>query len=39
MFGFSPIIIVLIVLVFMAIKILNEYERGVVFTLGRFSGI
>ena len=39
MFGFSPIIIILIVLVFMAIKILNEYERGVVFTLGRFSGI
>jgi len=39
MFGFSPIIIILIVLVFTAIKILNEYERGVVFTLGRFSGI
>ena len=39
MFGFSPIIIVLVVLALTAIKILNEYERGVVFTLGRFSGI
>jgi len=39
MFGFSPVIIILVVLIFTAIKILNEYERGVVFTLGRFSGI
>jgi regulator of protease activity HflC (stomatin/prohibitin superfamily) len=34
-----PVIVALVVLVFVAIKILNEYERGVVFTLGRFSGI
>jgi regulator of protease activity HflC (stomatin/prohibitin superfamily) len=26
-------------LVFSAIRILNEYERGVVFTLGRFTGV
>ena len=26
-------------LVFSAVKVLNEYERGVMFTLGRFSGI
>ena len=36
-------VIVIVVLVFFflisAVKILNEYERGVVFTLGRFSGI
>jgi regulator of protease activity HflC (stomatin/prohibitin superfamily) len=29
---------ILIVLVFSAIKILNEYERGVMFTLGRYTG-
>jgi len=27
-----------VVLVFSAIKILNEYERGVIFTLGRYTG-
>jgi regulator of protease activity HflC (stomatin/prohibitin superfamily) len=29
---------ILIFLVFSAIKILNEYERGVMFTLGRYTG-
>ena len=29
---------ILIVLVFSAIKVLNEYERGVIFTLGRYTG-
>jgi regulator of protease activity HflC (stomatin/prohibitin superfamily) len=29
---------ILIILVFSAIKILNEYERGVMFTLGRYTG-
>ena len=33
-----PIIIILLILV-SAIKILREYERGVVFTLGRFWGV
>jgi regulator of protease activity HflC (stomatin/prohibitin superfamily) len=33
------ILILFIVLVFSAIKVLNEYERGVMFTLGRFTGI
>src|SRR6195256_5033463 len=33
------IAIFLIVLVFSAINVLNEYERVVVFTLGRFTGI
>ena len=33
------IVIFLIVLLAAAIRILREYERGVVFTLGRFSGV
>ncbi|MBB6487751.1 slipin family protein [Rhizobium lusitanum] len=32
-------IIVLLIIIAAAIKILREYERGVVFTLGRFTGI
>ena len=35
----TAIVIILIVLVFSSIKVLNEYERGVMFTLGRFSGV
>ena len=35
----TAIVIILIVLVFSSIKVLNEYERGVMFTLGRFTGI
>ena len=34
-----PAIVVLLVLLFMSIKILKEYERGVLFTLGRVSGL
>ncbi|MGO7522751.1 SPFH domain-containing protein, partial [Rhizobium brockwellii] len=30
---------ILLVVVASAIKILREYERGVVFTLGRFTGV
>ncbi|AMN47816.1 membrane protein [Steroidobacter denitrificans] len=37
MFLIVPIVI-LIILIFSAIKILNEYERGVMFTLGRYTG-
>ena len=33
------IVILIAVLVFSAINVLNEYERAVVFTLGRFRGI
>ena len=39
MFGLSPLIILVVVFLFSAVKILNEYERGVMFTLGRFSGV
>lgn len=34
-----PFIVILIILLFNTIKILNEYERAVVFRLGRFTGI
>jgi regulator of protease activity HflC (stomatin/prohibitin superfamily) len=33
------VLILIIILLFSAINVLNEYERGVVFTLGRFTGI
>lgn len=36
---FSPLIVLLIALVAASVKILREYERGVVFTLGRFTGV
>jgi regulator of protease activity HflC (stomatin/prohibitin superfamily) len=37
-FGIA-VVVLLIVLVFSCVKVLNEYERGVMFTLGRFTGI
>jgi regulator of protease activity HflC (stomatin/prohibitin superfamily) len=36
---FAPIVVLLLGLVAAAIKILREYERAVVFTLGRFTGV
>ncbi|WP_372654286.1 slipin family protein [Halobacteriovorax sp.] len=36
---FVPFIVILLILLFNTIKILNEYERAVVFRLGRFSGV
>ncbi|MFN3522283.1 MAG: slipin family protein [Phenylobacterium sp.] len=36
---YTPILILLLALLASAIKILREYERGVVFTLGRFTGV
>ena len=39
MIGFTGIVIfVLIALVFSAFRVLNEYERGVMLTLGRYTG-
>ena len=35
-FGFAPLILLLIFLIIAALKILREYERGVIFMLGRF---
>ena len=38
--SFGVVVVVLfLLLIFSSIKILNEYERGVAFTLGRFTGI
>ena len=34
-----PLVILAFVVLGMAIRILREYERGVVFTLGRFTGV
>ncbi|MCM2479572.1 slipin family protein [Serpentinimonas maccroryi] len=34
-----PLVILVFVVLGMAIRILREYERGVVFTLGRFTGV
>lgn len=34
-----PFIVILAVLIFSSVKILNEYERGVVFRLGSYSGV
>lgn len=34
-----PFIVIILILLFNTIKILNEYERAVVFRLGRFSGV
>ncbi len=37
--GFLALIIVLVILAVNTIKILREYQRGVIFTLGRFTGV
>jgi len=37
--GFVPIIVLLVILLFSSLKILNEYERGVIFHLGKFYGV
>jgi len=34
-----PLIIIVLFVLFSAVNVLNEYERGVVFTLGRYSGV
>src|SRR5262252_5491841 len=36
---YAALAIVVIMFLFSAIRILREYERGVVFTLGRFTGV
>jgi regulator of protease activity HflC (stomatin/prohibitin superfamily) len=37
--GLSAIVVVLFLVAFNAIKILREYQRGVIFTLGRFTKV
>ena len=36
---YAPIVLLLLLFLTAAIKILREYQRGVVFTLGRFTGV
>lgn len=36
---FLPFLIIVAVIFFSAVKVLNEYERGVVFRLGKYSGV
>ena len=36
---FAPLAVLIFALLWAAIKILREYERGVIFTLGRFTGV
>lgn len=36
---YVPLVVLLLALLAAAIKILREYQRGVVFTLGRFTGV
>ncbi|MEP7185208.1 MAG: SPFH domain-containing protein, partial [Rhodanobacter sp.] len=39
MFGFAGVVVILVVmLLFSAVKVLPEYQRGVVLTLGRYTG-
>jgi regulator of protease activity HflC (stomatin/prohibitin superfamily) len=33
------LVVLLVVLIFSALRVLNEYERGVMFTFGRFTGV
>jgi regulator of protease activity HflC (stomatin/prohibitin superfamily) len=35
----TPLIFLVLIFLWAAIKILREYERGVIFTLGRFTGV
>jgi len=40
MSSFAIVLVVfLLIVIFSSLRVLNEYERGVIFTLGRFSGI
>ncbi|MCL6249728.1 slipin family protein [Altererythrobacter sp. KTW20L] len=36
---YVPLILIALIILMAAIKILREYERGVIFTLGRFTGV
>ncbi|MEW5950777.1 MAG: slipin family protein [Elusimicrobiota bacterium] len=37
--SYIPLIVIVLFLVMAAVHVLNEYERGVVFTLGRYDGV
>lgn len=37
--GYIPFIVIIALLIFSSVKILNEFERGVIFRLGSFAGV
>lgn len=37
--SYIPVIVIVLFLIMAAVHVLNEYERGVVFTLGRYDGV
>ena len=39
MSALAPIVVILVLLVLSSVKILNEYERGVILRLGSYSGV
>ncbi len=39
MYGIATVVVLVLVFLYAAVKILREYERGIVFTLGRFTGV
>ncbi len=39
MMFFAPVLVALIVLLFAAARIVKEFERGVIYTLGKYSGL
>ena len=36
---YSPLLLIAIAYLLVSVRVLNQYERGVVFTLGKFSGV
>src|SRR5208283_2794830 len=39
MFFTLPVVVILVLILISFIRVLNEYERGVMFTFGRFTGV
>ncbi len=37
--AFMPFIVIILVLLFSSLKVLKQYERGIVFRLGKYSGV
>src|SRR3954467_823693 len=37
--GYGGVLLIIVVLLTMTLRVLREYQRGVVFTLGRFTGV
>ena len=37
--GTAMVVVIVLIFLFSCVKVLREYERGVTFTLGRFTGV